>query len=352
MPVLADTVRISADDTKGSRAHRKSSPDDLRYAQLEHFVERLRGRSSLSIGLKVGDRRYPLVWPIDFSDYRILAGPSQAGAHGGHRERIADIERLCLHLARSDLDLLTYCTAVSSSTGYLQDSRTRMEWFFAVDYHVDGPATPPALREEVVRDLTGWIADRSRRSRIPWINGLCAGLQLILEDLEQRGIDTSEIRRELSGYFNAFLLEFDGSLSLERYLENRSFSVGMRPVLAFCFAYLRAPLPPGEAEKAERMKDLTAYLVAFQNDAVSQRREERQEQGHLNLKAYFPDDPLYVAFLSRIYRDRFEAFMACRPARPGPLEDAWRVCYQWICGGLVWHLTTRRYDAGQLEIMV
>jgi hypothetical protein len=227
-----------------------------------------------------------------------------------------------------------------------------MDWFFALDSYVDGPATPPELREEVVRDLTAWIDDRNHQSRIPWVNTLNSVLRIILEDIERDGIDTSEILRDTRGYFEGFFLEFHQGLPLERYLENRAFTIGMRPEIAFCFAYLGRVLPSQARAQAEELKELAASLVALQNDTLSQRKEEGQEQGHLNLKAYFPDSREYVSFLSQSYRDKHAAFMARRPESPGPLEELWKVCHQWLCGSLVWHLTSRRYNLGQFEILL
>jgi hypothetical protein len=327
-------------------------PKPPRYKYIDWLIEQLQWRSSVAFAIQVDGLSHRVEWPLDFSEYHVIASPYPVPLHFCTRGHFPEVEVLRSHLLHSDLDLLTYYTCSCSSAKYLQNSQDRMDWFFALDFYVDGPATPPALREGVVRDLTAWIDDRSHRSRIPWVNTLNDVLQLLLEDIERDGIDTAEIRRDTRGYFEGFLLEFHRDVPLERYLENRAFTIGMRPEIAFCFAYLGRPLPFEERVPAERMKELAAYIVALQNDTLSQRKEEDQERGHLHLKAYFPDSRKYVSFVDRIYRDKYMALMALRPARPGPLQDLWNVCYQWICGSLVWHLTSRRYNQGQFEILL
>lgn len=324
---------------------------DLRYTRLERLIERFRHRSSVAFNLQVGESNHFVEWPTDFSEYRVMASRYPETLHFTGRGDFPEVEVLRSHLLKGDFDLLTYYTCSCRSDKYLQNSQDRMDWFFALDYFVDGPSTPPELREEVVRDLTVWVDDRSHRSRFPWVNALNSVLGLILEDLERDGIDTAEIRRETRGYYQGFLAEYHESLPLQGYLENRSFTDGMRPEIAFCFAYLGRPLPSEDRDAAETLKELSAYLVAIHNDTVSQRKEELTEQGHLNLKAYFPDSEEYVSFLCGLYREKYSAFRSMRPASPGPLADLWWVCNQWICGSIVWHLTSRRYDLGQFEIL-
>lgn len=325
--------------------------EDSRYSQIDWLIEQFHGKSSVTLELLMGQTPHQVKWPLDFSEYRVIAGQRPVSLHFCQRGYFPEVEVLRSHLLHSDLDLLTYYTCSCSSARYLQNSQDRMDWFFALDYYVDGPATPPELREEVVHHLMAWIADRSHRSRIPWVNTLNSVLQLILDDIERDGIDTAEILRDTSGYYEGFLLEFHQTLPLELYLENRAFTIGMRPEIAFCFSYLGKSLPANSQAPAEKMKELAAYLVAIQNDTLSQHKEERQEQGHLNLKAYFPDSQEYVSFLSQIYEEKYGAFVALRPSAPGPLEDLWKVCYQWVCGSLVWHLSSRRYDMGQFQIL-
>lgn len=331
--------------------HLPATTRDPRYVLLDRFIEQLRRMDSVKFAIQVDGRRHQVVWPLDFSEYRIIASQYPIPLHFCTRGHFPEVESIRSHLLGSDLDLLTYYTGSCDSARYLQNSQDRMDWFFALDYYVDGSATPPELRAKVVRDLIAWTLDRCYRSRIPWVNTLNAVLRLIVEDIEEDGVDTTEILQDTRGYFEGFLLEFHRTLPLARYLENRAFTIGMRPEIAYCFAYLGRPLPIEARSAAERMKELAAYIVALQNDMLSLRKEEGQEQGHLNLKAYFPDSRKYVSFLSQIYQEKYAALMALRPGRAGPLEDLWKVCYQWICGSLVWHLTSRRYDLGQFEIL-
>ncbi|WNG62031.1 hypothetical protein F0U59_50510 [Archangium gephyra] len=324
---------------------------DSRYAHLDALIGKLRERDRVTFDLQVDGLRHRVEWPLDFSEYRVIASTTPASLHLSTRGSFPELEVLRSHLLHSDLDLLTYYTCSTSSARYLQNSQDRMDWFFALDFFVDGPGMPPELREEVVRDLTTWLENRSHRSRLTWVNSLNAMLRVVLEDIEHDGLDTALIVRDTRRYFEGFLLEFDRTVPLERYLENRARTIGMGPEVESCFAYLGKPLPLQERGPAERMKELAAYLVALQNDTLSLRKEEGQEQGHLHLKTYFPDSREYVSFLNGFYQARYADFLAQRPRSPGPLEDLWKVCSQWICGSLVWHLTSRRYNLGQFDIL-
>ena len=330
----------------------RAVPHDSRYLNIDGLIEQLWGRDRVTIDIQVDGLRHRVEWPLDFSEYRVIASAHPVPLLLCTRGRFPELEVLRSHLLHSDLDLLAYYTCTTRSARYLQNSQDRTDWFFALDYFVDGPAIPQELREEVVRDLTAWIENRSHRSRLPWVNTLNSMLRIILEDIERDGLDTSRIARDMRGYFEGFLLEFDRKVPLERYLENRVRTVGMRPEVESCFAYVGKPLPLQERDQAERMKELAALLVALQNDTLSLHKEESQEQGHLHLKSYFPDSRKYVSFLTDFYQAQYTDFMAQRPRRPGPLEDLWTICHQWICGSLVWHLTSRRYNLGQFEILL
>ncbi|WNG25124.1 hypothetical protein F0U62_14690 [Cystobacter fuscus] len=59
----------------------------------------------------------------------------------------------------------------------------------------------------------------------------------------------------------------------------------------------------------------------------------------------------YVSFAKDFYAARFGEFLAMRPRGPGPLEALWKMCDQWISGSLLWHLTSRRYDLGQFQLL-
>jgi hypothetical protein len=336
--------------TTQSQAHLPLAPQDSRYVYVNDLIEKLRQRDKVTYDLQVDGLRHRIEWPIDFSEYRVIASTYPVSLHLATRGHFPELEQLRSHMLQGDFDLLTYYTCSTRSARYLQNSQDRMDWFFALDSFVDGPAMPPELREEVVRDLFTWLEDRNHRSPLPWVNTLNAMLRVILEDIERDGIDTSLIVRDTRGYFEGFLLEFNPTVPLERYLENRALTIGMRPEVEFCFAYSGMTLSPPERAVAERMKDLSAYLVALQNDALSLRKEEDQEQGHLHLKSYFPDSRNYVSALTGLYRARYDDLMALRPGRPGPLEELWKICRQWICGSLVWHLTSPRYNLGQFEI--
>ncbi|WP_095981632.1 terpene synthase family protein [Melittangium boletus] len=318
---------------------------------MDELIQKLGSKDKVAFDIQVDGARHRVDWPLDFSEYRVIASTYPVALGLCERGSFPELEQLRSHLTHSDLDLLTYFTSSSDSPLYLQNSQDRMDWFFALDYFVDGPSVPPELREEVVRDLTGWLDDRSHVSRLPWVNTLNALLRIVLEDIEREGLDTSIIVRDTRGYFEGFLLEFDQKVPLERYLENRCKTIGMRPELEFCFAYLGTPLPAHERDLAERMKRAAADLVALQNDVLSLSKEEAQEQEHLRLKSYFPDSRRYVSFLNRFYEARFTSFLALRPREPGPLEAFWEVCSQWISGSLVWHLTSRRYNLGQFAIL-
>jgi hypothetical protein len=327
-------------------------PHDSRYVHLNGLIEQLQMRDRVTFDLQVDGLRHRVDWPLDFSEYQVIASTYPIPMQLRTRGHFPEFEVLDSHLLHSDLDLLTYYTCSCSSARYLQNSQDRMDWFFALDYFVDRPGMSQELREDVVRDLIAWLADRSHLSRLPWVNTLNAMLRVVLEDIEHDGLDTSSIVRDTRGYFEGFLLEFDRTVSLERYLENRSRTIGMRPEIEFCFAYLGRSLPLQERGPAERIKELSAYLVALHNDTLSQSKEEGQEEGHLHLKSYFPDSRKYVSFLTDFYQARYADFMAQRPRSPGPLEDLWKTCHQWICGSLVWHLTSRRYNLGQFKILL
>lgn len=344
-------IHHHASEVAKTQTHLRVVPKDSRYAQVDALIAKLRGKDSVTFDLQVDGLRHRVEWPLDFSEYHVIASTSPVSLHLSTRGQFPELEVLRSHLLHSDLDLLTYYTCSSSSARYLQNSQDRMDWFFALDYFVDGPVMPPELRKEVVRELTAWLEDRGHRSRLPWVNSLNAMLRVVLEDIERDGLDTSLIVRDTRGYFEGFLLEFDPTVPLDRYLENRARTIGMGPEVESCFAYQGRPLSLQERGQAERMKALSAHLVALQNDALSLCKEEKQEQGHLHLKNYFSDSGQYVSFLNGFYQSRYSDFLAHRPGLPGPLEEYWKVCYQWICGSLVWHLTSRRYNLGQFEIL-
>lgn len=337
--------------TGKNQPHLRVVRRDPRYAYMDELIQRLGRKDKAVFDIQVDGSRHRVEWPLDFSEYRVIASTYPVSLGLCERGDFPELERLRPHLLHSDLDLLTYFTSSTDSPLYLQNSQDRMDWFFALDYFVDRPSVPPELREEVVRDLSAWLDDRSHLSRQPWVNTLNALLRIVLEDIEREGLDTTLIVRDTRGYFEGFLLEFDQKVSLERYLENRARTIGMRPELEFCFAYLGRPLSSREQELAERMKHASADLVALQNDVLSLCKEEAQEGEHLRLKSYFPISRKYVSFLNSFYQARFSSFLAMRPQRPGPLEEFWKVCSQWISGSLVWHLTSRRYNLGQFEIL-
>jgi hypothetical protein len=322
-----------------------------RYARVDALVQTLSGRNEAVFDIQVDGTRHRIAWPIDFSNYRVIASTYPVSLDLSKRGRFPELERLRAHLLQGDFDLLTYYTCSTVSPLYLQNSQDRMDWFFALDYFVDGSSVPPELREAVVRDLSAWLEDRRHVSPLPWVNMICALLRVILEDIERVGLDTSRIVREIRGYYDGFLLEFDKQVPLQRYLDNRGMTIGMRPELEFCFAYLGKPLPEHDRDAAERMKHVAADLVALQNDVLSLRKEEEQEQEHLRLKSYFPVSHEYVSFAKDFYAARFGEFLAMRPRIPGPLEALWKMCGQWISGSLLWHLTSRRYDLGQFQIL-
>ena len=319
------------------------------YERCRRLIAQLRGRTVLSFSLQVDGARHLIEWPVEFSEYRDVTAAPPVPLGCCSRAHLPELELLRRHLEQGDIALLTYFT--NSSSRYLQNSEDRMEWFFALDAYVDRPELPPEARPEIVRDLITWLGNRRHRSVFPWVNTLNTLLRALLEELEDDGLDTSGCVRDIRDYYGGLLREFDPGLSLRRYLENRAETIGMRPEFEFCFAYLGKRVPPAARNLVELMKENTAHLVALQNDVLSLSKEERQEQGHLNLKTYFPDDRNYISFVRQAYQDRFAAFQVLRPTRPGPLQDAWHICNQWLCGSLVWHLTSRRYDLGQFEIL-
>lgn len=324
---------------------------DTRYQRVDSLIETLKRRDSVAYALQVDGARHRIEWPVDFSAYQVLASTTPVSLGLATRGDFPELERLRPHLLRGGFDLLTYYTCSTRSVRYLQNSQDRMDWFFALDAFVDGQDLSAEQRTDVVRDLCAWLGDRGHQSQTRWVNTLNAMLRVILEDLEGDGIDTSRLIQDTRGYFEGFLLEFDPTVTLPRYLENRALTIGMRPEVEFCFAYSGLTLSPEERRVGERMKELAAHLVALQNDALSQSKEEAQEQGHLNLKAYFPEPQPYVEALNGLYRTRYDALRSLRPGRPGPLEVLWNICAQWVCGSLVWHLTTPRYDLGQFELL-
>ncbi|EPX58645.1 hypothetical protein D187_003843 [Cystobacter fuscus DSM 2262] len=324
---------------------------DPRYARIDALIQTLSERNEAVFDIQVDGTRHRIAWPIDFSNYRVIASTYPVSLDLSRRGHFPALEKLRAHLLQGDFDLLTYYTCSTVSPSYLQNSQDRMDWFFALDYFVDGSSVPPELREAVVRDLSAWLEDRRHVSRLPWVNMISALLRIVLEDIEREGLDTSRIVREIRGYYEGFLLEFDKQVPLSRYLENRSMTIGMRPELEFCFAYLGRPLPARHRDAAERMKHAAADLVALQNDVLSLRKEEEQEQEHLRLKSYFPLGHEYVSFAKDFYAARFGDFLAMRPRAPGPLEALWKVCDQWISGSLLWHLTSPRYDLGQFQLL-
>ncbi|WP_199243278.1 terpene synthase family protein [Vitiosangium sp. GDMCC 1.1324] len=324
---------------------------DPRYARIDELLQKLARTDEVVFDIQVDGSRHRLEWPVDFSGYRVIASTYPVSLELSGRGHFPELEKLRSHMLQGDFDLLTYFTCSTDSPLYLQNSQNRMDWFFALDSFVDGPSVPPELREEVVCDLSTWLDDRRHVSRLPWVNMISALLRIVLEDIEREGLDTSLIVREIRGYYEGFLLEFDQKVSLQRYLENRSMTIGMRPELEFCFAYLDRPRPAHERDVAERMKHAAADLVALQNDVLSLCKEEAQEQEHLRLKSYFPVSHDYVSFVNDFYRARFGDFLAMRPRSPGTLEELWKMCAQWISGSLLWHLTSRRYNLGQFEIL-
>jgi hypothetical protein len=334
-----------------TQPHLRAVRQDPRYAYIDELIQKLGRKDKIVFDIQVDGSRHRVDWPLDFSEYRVIASTYPVALGLSERGHFPELEQLRPHLLHGDLDLLTYFTSSTDSPLFLQNSQDRMDWFFALDYFVDGSSVPPEQREEVVRDLSAWLDDRHHLSRLPWVNTLNALLRIVLEDLEREGLDTSLLVRDTRGYFEGFLLEFDQKIALERYLENRALTIGMRPELEFCFAYLGRPLAAHERDAAERMKHAAADLVALQNDVLSLCKEEAQEQEHLRLKSFFPVSRKYVSFLNAFYQARFTSFLAMRPSGPGPLEEFWKVCSQWISGSLVWHLTSRRYNLGQFEIL-
>jgi hypothetical protein len=321
---------------------------DPRYVENELLIARLRGRDTLTFSLLVDGLRHQIEWPIDFSEYRVLDRPHPIPLQIFSRLGLSGAETLRPHLLRSDLDLLAYYACDTSQ--YLQNCQDRMDWFFYLDYHVDRPGTPQQEREEAVSDLLAWFDKPNRHSRLRWVNHVTTMLQELVGELKRDGLDTTALLHDARGYMKALIHEYDSTLSLDGYMENRASAIGVKPEVEFCFAYLGQSLPVAERGRAYMMKHLASYLVTLYNDTCSQMKEQDLEQGHVNLKTFLPKSTEYVSFLNETYRDVYSAFRALRPQSPGVLENYWKVCHQWVCGGLVWHLTSRRYNQGQMEI--
>jgi hypothetical protein len=325
------------------RAHRAS-----RYAKVDQLIEWCRRRDTLRVGLRVDGEPHVVEWPVDFSGYHIpeRAPPEPLRLFQGGE--IPGAGRLHAHLRDSDLDLLAYYTC--GTRQYLQNCQDRMDWFFYLDHHVDGPHTPEAERGRAVGDLLAGLEAPGHGSRLEWVNAVLSLLQEVVGQLERDGLDTSAIRHATRGYFASFLHEHDAALPLEAYLENRLHSIGVAPELEFCFAYQGLTLSAAERGQAARIQRLASFLVALQNDTCSLFKEQG-EPGHLNLKTYFPQARRFVSFVTGAYRAHYASFLALRPERPGALECFWQVCHDWLRGSLVWHLTSRRYGQGQFHLL-
>ncbi|MBM3226126.1 MAG: hypothetical protein FJZ47_20350 [Candidatus Tectomicrobia bacterium] len=94
------------------------------------------------------------------------------------------------------------------------------------------------------------------------------------------------------------------------------------------------------------MKQYTAALIALQNDTYSLRKEQ-DEPDHLSLRHYYQTTPeQFLSAVVQTYDETLQAFVRMQPPAQTALRTYWNVCNQWICGSLLWHLTSKRYNPG------
>jgi hypothetical protein len=322
---------------------------DERYDIIDRLLEAARGKGTLTTSVLIDDEYHRVDWPIDFSDYQVTRRPRPSPQRLFRSEGYVDpeaIELIGKYLHACDFDTLTYYTIGPGE--YLQNTQDRNDWFFYIDYFHDSDRTSPEEADAAVRDMIAWTYDRSHRSRIQWVNNANAMLRQILAELEKDGVDTTAIVENTRYYYEGLFRESDAGMTLQGYLENRRKSCGMYPEVEYCFAYTGRRLQPEERGRAHMMKECAAAIIGLQNDTCSLWKE-RNEPGHISLRSYCQTPRQFLTLVTSTYQAQLESFHRIKPEPSDvALAEYWDVCNRWICGSLLWHITTRRYNRGNI----
>lgn len=320
-----------------------------RFDVIDRLVDLCRNQNTLNVNILIDDTFHSIDWPVDFSEYetpqRPRPSPQQLFRNGDYLDP-ESVQLIGKYLHACDFDTLTYYTIGPAE--FLQNTQNRNDWFFYIDYFLDSQRSSLADSAAAVSDMIAWTYDRRHQSQFRWVNNANAMLLHVLEELEESQIDTALIIENTRYYYEGLLHENDSAMTLQSYLENRAKSCGMYPEVEYCFSYTRDRIKPAEFGHAFMMKSFASALVALQNDTCSLWKE-RSEKDKINLMTYCQVPGQFIDFVTRTYGFIFRAFHGIKP-QPGEraLMQYWNVCNRWICGSLVWHLTTKRYNRGNI----
>ncbi len=291
--------------------------------------------------IALGDADVRIKWKTDFRGYEVPQRklPQPQGIIDELNLNVP--KELSSHLRKGDFDVLAYQTC--DTLDQLQNCQDRMDWFFYIDIFVDESKTASlASVSAAVKDLKAWLKDEGFVSQIEWVNNANKMLSQLFADAPPLPESRQLVKENIAIYYNSLVNE-KLQLSFSEYLRNRLGTIGAYPEVEFCFAYQNKLLTRTELEAAESMKQLMAWATALQNDATSAAKE-REEEDHASLYHYFESPEEFASFVEKAYSRAIDTFMALRPEDPTTaLHDYWHCCQQWICGSLVWHLTTKRY---------
>lgn len=311
-----------------------------KFTIIDNLIEKNREKTFINVNTLGEDKFYYVDLMIDFSEYFVTKKGYQIP------QKVFEIihENLSNDLnsffEKCDLEVLAYYTC--NSLKYLQNYQDYMDFIFYIDYYLDSGKQSDEEARESVYDLINWTKNRKYKSSIRWVNNANSMLKSIWEELESNQINTDAILENTRYYYKSLLKENDKTMFQQEYLENRMNTIGVYPSLAYCFAYTGYQLSAEDFGTSVVMKHLTSAMISLQNDLFSLYKETN-EPNHINLRMYYSSVDEFLQAVTTTYENCFKAFISIKPQQSCSLLEYWRVCNQWICGSLLWHMTSRRY---------
>ncbi|MBD2534683.1 hypothetical protein H6G97_36500 [Nostoc flagelliforme FACHB-838] len=312
-----------------------------KFILIDNLLEKNCEETFINTNILVEDKLYHVDWIIDFSEYSIIKRDYQVPQKilETINENISnDIK---IFFEKCDFEVLAYYTC--NSLKYLQNHQDNMDWIFYIDYYLDSGKQSDEEVKQSLYDLIIWTKNRKHKSSITWVNNANLMLKNILEELESNEINTDAILENTRYYYKSLLKENDKTMFQQEYLENRMNTIGVYPTLAYCFAYTGCELSAEDFATSVIMKHLTSIMIGLENDLFSLYKEAN-EPNYINLRMYYSSVDEFLRAVTTTYENCFKAFISIKPQESCSLLEHWRVCNQWICGSLLWHMTSRRYN--------
>jgi Terpene synthase family 2, C-terminal metal binding len=345
----------------------------------ENMCQLLRTQHSVALNLRDHFTGLEINLPINFGDFAI---PKRVAMTSHRIFELVDSEvtsTLARYLRTGDFEFLAYYTC--RNTDRLSDSLKRMDWFFYLDEQLDVVLTGKTERETCVKNLIQSLdqfQETPQKSRLhwecepqPWIpiaNTLLLELLDPIPSATADGVSPSPRSRVIDSVRDYYqgLLDEEDSGNLAWYLETRIRSIGVIPEIEFCFSYSNLTLDSVDALHAQVMARAVAVMILVQNDLVSAKKEKaglghgvhlgsidsmdrpkpsNSQPQKLSLSSYASSVDDLCQLAERLYSSQFNLFHQLRPLdKETSLYSYWQCCNDWLCGSMVWHLLSPRYQ--------